>query len=203
MSHEVACAIADGGRAPATQVGQHQFASLAFLDGLAATRIEYLRDEFAFVDMDALLLRAHEAIGAHFSHARVVVGFRAPGALNAFASGGDRGSRFASMNGYTHTRLAHVHTVLLRYFRQAQGVAGRADQHGGPYSSSLSKGDIFFTRWSVLWTIPPAFSRPSRNIRLPTPANTSKPPAAVRTGTTPSKFPKIAPPEAPIKSDSV
>src|SRR5258706_8801510 len=36
------------------------------------------------------------------------------------------------MNGYTHMRLAHVHTVLLRYFRQAQGVAGRADQHGGP-----------------------------------------------------------------------
>src|SRR6266849_712403 len=36
------------------------------------------------------------------------------------------------MNGYTHMGLAHVHTVFLRYFRQAQGVAGRADQYGSP-----------------------------------------------------------------------
>src|SRR6266851_2120940 len=35
------------------------------------------------------------------------------------------------MDGHAHMGLAHVHTVLLRYFRQAQGVAGRADQYGG------------------------------------------------------------------------
>src|SRR5215831_14651357 len=112
MAHEVARAIADGGRAPAAQVGQHQFACLAYCDGLAATGIEYFRDELALVDMYALLLRAHEAVGAHFGHARVIISIRAPGALDALASGGDRGPRFASMDGHAHGGLAHVHTMF-------------------------------------------------------------------------------------------
>src|SRR6266699_5966776 len=102
MAHEVAGAITDGRPAPATQVGQHQFACLAFLDGLAATRIEYLRDEFAFVDMYALLLRAHEAVGAHLCHARVIVGLCTPGMLNTLAGGRDCGSRFACMDSHAH-----------------------------------------------------------------------------------------------------
>src|SRR5437868_14049902 len=36
------------------------------------------------------------------------------------------------MNSHAHLRLVHIHTVLPRYFRQAQGIAGRADEHGGP-----------------------------------------------------------------------
>src|SRR5437016_14457665 len=104
MAHEVARAIADGWPTPASQVRQHQFAYIARLDGLAATRIEYLRDELAFVDVYALLQRAGKAVSSHLRHASVIVGLRTPGIFDTLAGGRDRGSRFPGLNSHAAMR---------------------------------------------------------------------------------------------------
>src|SRR5579864_3592663 len=113
MAHQIARTIADGRSSPPSQVGQHQFTSLAFLDRLASMHIKDLCDELAFVDVQPLLLRASEAVGPHLSHACMVIGTRAPLMFDALAGGRDRGSRLTGMDGHTYARLAHIHTVLL------------------------------------------------------------------------------------------
>src|SRR5579884_1929735 len=53
-----------------------------------------------------------------------------PGLFNACTSGGNRGTRFASMDSDADLRSADMDIMLLRHLCQAQGIAGSTDQHG-------------------------------------------------------------------------
>src|SRR6266699_2095192 len=117
MTHEIACAIANSRAAPATKVRQDQLSALTLVYRLASKRVKYLSDEFAFIHMQPMLLRARVAESAHLCHTCMVIGKRIPGALNAFSRGGNRRARLTGMDGYTHTRKSRVQAMLLGYLR--------------------------------------------------------------------------------------
>src|SRR5260370_34276924 len=102
MAYKIACEIADSRTAPATKVRQNQFSSLAFMDRLVSKRVKYFSDEFAFIDVQPLLLCTSEAESAHLCHTSMIIGSRIPGTLNTFSRSGNRTARLTSVDSYSY-----------------------------------------------------------------------------------------------------
>src|SRR5438045_9588845 len=88
MAYEITGAIADSRTAPTSKIRQYQFSCLAFMYRLVGIGVKYFSDEFAFIDVQPLLLCTSEAESAHLCHTSVVIGSCIPGAVNAFSCGG-------------------------------------------------------------------------------------------------------------------
>src|SRR5438045_7649120 len=102
MAHEITSAIADSRTTPTSKIRQYQFSSSAFMYRLVGIGVKYFSDEFAFIDVQPLLLCTSEAESAHLCHTSVVKGSCIPGILNTFSCSGNRCARLTSMDSYTH-----------------------------------------------------------------------------------------------------
>src|SRR2546421_13099991 len=102
MAHEITSAIADSRTAPTSKIRQYQFSCLAFMYRLVGIGVKYFSDEFAFIDVQPLLLCTSEAESAHLCHTSVVIGSCIPGALNTFSCCGELCATLTPMGSYSH-----------------------------------------------------------------------------------------------------